>query len=229
VSAHRDESGFSLVEVVVSLFIFSIISVAFIGAMMSGARGTDATRRSVRLSEEARLGLGRIVRDVREAGWISLPGNVATTDYTSFTVKTDFDGNGAYANSAGPAGTAESNYEAVTYAYDAATKSITITADGFPTETLIKGIEPMDGLPVFSFTSNRLEYDWDGDGVTTMNEVSQNACPLQGNSLAMDSACNSTLTDKELANLTNFTLAVEVHSGPSHSDYIAEAQMRNRR
>lgn len=226
---HREESGYSLVEVIVSLFVFSIISIGFIGVMMSGARSTDVTRRNVRLSEEARLGLNRIVRDVREAGWIALPGNQAATAYTSFTVKTDYNGNGAYANSAGPAGTAESNYEVVTYTYDAATKSITVTADGFPAETLIKGVEPIGSTPVFSFTSNRLEFDWNADGVTTMTEVSDNACTWGGNSTSLDSGCNSTLTDKELSYLTNFSLSVEVNSEDAHSEYFAEAQLRNRR
>jgi prepilin-type N-terminal cleavage/methylation domain-containing protein len=226
---HLEEAGYTLVEIVVALFIFSIVSVAFVGVMMSGARSTDATRRNVRLSEEARGGLNRIVRDVREAGWVALPGNSATTNYTSFTVKTDYDGNGTYSNSAGPAGTAESNYEVVTYAYDAATKSITVTAEGFPTETLIRGVEPIGSTPVFAFTSNRLEFDWNGDGVTTMTEVSENACSWGGNNTTLDPGCNTTLTDKEMAYLTNFVLAAEVNSGESHSEYFAEAQLRNRR
>lgn len=224
----RDEYGYSLVEVLVSLFIFSIISVGFIGVMMSGARSTDVTRRNVRLSEEARLGLNRIVRDVREAGWIALPGNQAAAAYTSFTVKTDYDGNGAYANSAGPAGTAESNYEVVTYTYDSATKSITVTADGFPAETLIKGVEPIGATPVFSFTSNRLEFDGNQDGVTTMTEISD-PCSWGGTSTNLDSACNTTLTDKELAYLTNFSLSTKVINETASSEYFAEAQLRNRR
>lgn len=224
----RSEDGYSMVEVLISLLIFSVVSIGFTSVMMSSARSTDVTRRNVRLSEEARLGLNRIARDVREAGWIALPGNVADTAYTSFTVRTDYDGNGAYANSTGPNGTAESNYEVITYAYDAAAKRITATADGFPTETLIKGVEPTTS-PVFSFTSNRLEYDWNSDGVSTMLEVSQNACAQGGYNLTLDTACNNTLTDKELAYLTNFALAVNVTSGTSKSEFFAEAQLRNRR
>jgi prepilin-type N-terminal cleavage/methylation domain-containing protein len=226
--ASVEESGYSLIEVIVSLFIFSIVSIGFTSVMMSGARSTDTTRRNVRLSEEARLGLNRIVRDVREAGWIALPGNDAAATYTSFTVKTDYNGNGVYANSAGAA-TAESNYEIVTYAYDATSKTVTVTAEGFPTETLIKGVEPVGSTPVFSFTSNRLEFDWSGDGVTTMTEVSQYACPAGGSNLTLDSACNTTLTDKELAYLTNFTLTADVNSDRTSSQYVAEAQLRNRR
>jgi prepilin-type N-terminal cleavage/methylation domain-containing protein len=229
VKGTREEDGYSLVEVIVALFIFSIISVGFMSVMMSGARSTDATRSSVRLSEEARLGLNRIVRDVREAGWIALPSNEAGAVQTSFTVKTDYNGNGVYANSTGPYGTAESNYEVVTYAYDAATKSITVTADGFPAETLIKGVEPIGTTPVFSFTSNRLELDWNGDGVTTLTEVSENACTWGGNSATLDALCNTTLTDKEMAYVTNFALSVKVRSSDATSEYFAEAELRNRR
>lgn len=227
-TAPRGEAGYSMVEIIVALSIFAFVSTAFTSVMMSGARSTDVTRRNVRLSEEARLGLNRIVRDVREAGWIAPAGNDAAVAQTAFTVKTDYNGNGAYANSAGAA-SAESNYEVVTYAYDAATKSITVTAEGFPTETLIKGIDPIAGTPVFSFTSNRLEFDWNGDGVTTMVEVSEYACPAGGNNTSLDPVCNTTLTDKELAYLTNFALAVTVNSGDAHSEFFAEAQLRNRR
>ena len=148
-----DEQGYSFVEILVALFIFSLISTAFFSVMMSGARGTDSTRRSVRVSEEARLGLNRIVRDVREAGWVVLPGTNPSTEYTSFTVSTDYNRDGVYANSAGPA-TAEANYEVVTYAYDDASDAITVTAAGFPTETLIRGVQQVTGKPVFSFISN---------------------------------------------------------------------------
>lgn len=228
-SDRSEESGYSLVEVLVSVVLFSIVSIGFTQVMLSGARGTDVTRRNVRVSEEGRLGLNRIVRDVREAGWLSLPGTDAAGVYTSFTIKTDYNGNGVYANSAGPAGTAESNYEVVTYTYDAAAKKITVTAEGFPAETLISGVEPVGTKPVFSFTSNRLEYDWSGDGVTTMLEVSQNACIQGGYNLSLDTGCNTTLSDKELANVTNFALAVEVNSEGADSEYFAEAQLRNRR
>lgn len=227
--AHAEEGGYSLVEVIIALFIFSIISVGFISVMMSGARSADATRNSVRLSEEARLGLNRIVRDVREASWVSFTSNQAGAVQSSFTIKTDYNGNGVYGNSAGPNGTAESNYEVVTYAYDAATKSITVTADGFPGETLIKGVEPIGSTPVFSFTSNRLEMDWNGDGVTTLTEVSDNACTWGGNSTTLDPACNTTLTDKEMAYVTNFALSVKVRSSDTTSEYFAEAELRNRR
>lgn len=228
-TAHTDEGGYSLLEVLVALVVFSVVSIGFVGVMMSGARSTDVTRRNVRLSEEARLGLNRIVRDVREAGWITLPGTAPDGIYTSFTAKTDYNGDGVYSNSAGPAGTAESNYEVVTYTYDAAAGTITVTAEGFPPETLIKGVEKIPSAPVFAFTSNRLEYDWDGDGVTTLLEVNQNACSQGGNNLTLDSACNATLSDKEMANVSNFALAVEVNSAGVDSEYFAEAQLRNRR
>lgn len=227
-TAGHEEGGYSLVEVLVSVVLFSVVSIGFTQVMLSGARGTDITRRNVRVSEEGRLGLNRIVRDVREASWLSLPGTDPAGVYTSFTIKTDYNGDGVFANSAGAAA-AESNYEVVTYAYDAATKRITVTAAGFPPETLLAGIEPVGTKPVFSFTSNRLEYDWSGDGVTTMTEVNQLACIQGGYNLSLDSACNSTLTDKELANLTNFALAVEINSAGADTEYFAEAQLRNRR
>lgn len=228
-SAPQDERGYTLVEVLVAVSIFSLLGVGFVSVMMSGARGSDVTRRNVRVSEEARLGLNRIVRDVREAGWIELPGNSPSTAYTSFTIRTDYNGNGTYANPAGPAG-AESNFEIVTYAYDPAAGSITVTAEGFPTETLVRGVTPVSGRPVFSFTSNRLEYDLTPfDGVVTLAELDAAACPAGGNNLAMDTTCNGVLVAKELANITNVTIALTITSEGTASQYFAEAEMRNRR
>lgn len=227
-----EDAGYTIVEILVALGIFSLVSSAFVGVMMSGARSTDTTRRNVRVSEEARLGLNRIVRDVREAGWISLPSTNPNAVNTSFTVSTDYNGDGVYANSAG-AGPAESNYEVVTYAYDDPADAITVTAAGFPTETLIKGVQQVGTTPplkpVFSFTSNRLEYDWNNDGVTTLLELEQNAC-VQGNySKTLDASCNGVLVDKEMANVTNVTIALRVVVDGTDSEYFAEAQLRNRR
>ena len=231
----RDERGFSMVELLVGLALFSLVAAGFISVLFAVARGTDATTSSVRVSEEARLGLNRLIRDTREAGWIELSSTDPAVSHDSFTVKIDFNADGAFANPA--TGTAQGNYEIVTYAYDAANDWITVTAPGVGTETLVRGVDCVNdnGIctsDVFTFSSNRLEYDGalDGvtDGVTTLAEINAAACPPT-NLTTLDSACNGTLVDGELATVTNVNVAVELTTAGRSSDYYAEAQLRNRR
>jgi prepilin-type N-terminal cleavage/methylation domain-containing protein len=234
----RVQGGFTIVEVLVALTIFSLIAAAFMSVMFAVARGTDSTAAHVRISEEARLGLNRMIRDTREASWISLTDPSPTATHDSFTVKIDFDGDGAYTNPA--SGIAQGNYEVLTYAYDDATDRITVTVAGVGTETLIRGVDCIREQPtdpcesdVFSFTSNRLEYDWgDGiggppDGITTLEELNSTACPPT--SLTTLDNCNATLADLELANITSLNIALSLGTGGRKTPYYAEAQLRNRR
>lgn len=231
----RDEGGFSLVEVLVSMALLSLIATGFTSVLLAVARGTESTTSSVRISEEGRLGLNRLVRDTREAAWIDLASTDPAATHNSFTVKVDYNADGAFTNPA--AGAVEGNYEVVTYAYDASTGRITVTAPGVGTETLVRGVDCVrdaNGVcksDVFSFTSNRLEYDGalNGvtDGVTTLPEINAVAC-APTNLTTLDS-CNGVLTAQELATVTSVNVALRVASGGRFSDYYAEAQLRNRR
>ena len=231
----RAEGGFSMVELLVGLALFSAVAGGFMSVLFSVARATDSTTSSVRISEEARLGLNRLVRDTREAAWIELSSTDPNATHDSFTVKIDYNGDGAFTNPG--AGTAQGDYEVVTYAYDAATGRITVTAPGVGTETLVRGVDCVrDGAgpcksSVFSFTSNRLEYDGsvDGvtDGVTTLKEINAVACSPT-NLTTLDN-CNGVLVDKELANVTSVNVAIGISVGGRTSDYFAEAQLRTRR
>ncbi len=232
---HRDEGGFSFVELLVGITLLSIIGAGLVSVMLAVARATDSTTSSVRVSEEARLGLNRLIRDTREAGWIDLSSTDPTVSHDSFTVKIDFDADGAFTNPS--SGMANGNYEVITYAYDAANDRITVTAPGVGTETLIRGVDCVnDGgvctSDVFTFTSNRLEYDGtvDGvtDGVTTLREINAAACP-PNNLTTLDPSCNGTLVAQELAVVTNVNIAVELTAAGRSSDYYGEAQLRNRR
>lgn len=225
------EHGYSIVELLVGMLLFSIVSAGFMSVLFSVARSTETTTASVRISEEARLALNRLVRDTREAGWIELSSTNPAVTHDSFTVKIDYNGDGAFTNPA--SGAAEGSYEIMTYAYDAATHRIMVTAPGAGTETLVRGVDCVrdsNGVcksDVFSFTSNRLQYDWDQDGVTSLAEINATAC--SPNNLTTLDACNAALVDKELAAVTSVNVAVRVTSGNRSSDYYAEAQLRNRR
>ncbi|HEX2058051.1 MAG TPA: prepilin-type N-terminal cleavage/methylation domain-containing protein [Actinomycetota bacterium] len=227
-----DERGFSMVELLVGIFVFSLVGSGLVSILFSVARSTDSTTSSVRISEEARLGLNRLIRDAREAAWIDLSSTDPAATHDSFTVRVDFNADGAFANPS--SATAQGNYEVVTYAYDAASDRITVTAPGVGAETLVRGVDCVrdsNGVcksSVFSFTSNRLEYDWNQDGVTTLAELNAAACS-PNNLTTLDTACNSVLVNGELAVVTNVNVAVELTTAGRSSHYYVEAQLRNRR
>lgn len=201
----RRENGFTLTELLVVMGLFSVIIVSFYSVMFSGQRGATTAQDVSRISQEARLGFNRMVRDAREAGVL----NAATP--TSFTVSVDFDGDGEYSGA---------DFEIVTYSYDDPADRITIS-NGTTTETLIDGVEQIGTTPVFSYASNLLEYDGaDGttpNGLTTVAELDA----AQG--------VGATLTADKLGYLSSITFSFRVRSGDRITDFYTQAQLRNRR
>ena len=224
----RNDDGFSMVEMLVAIAVFSLVAFAFLAVMRTTARSTDQTRADVEISEEARLGLNRMVRDTREAGWITLSSSSPGAVHNSYTVHIDYNGDGSFSNPLPPNAPPEGNFEIVTYAYDAAGERLTISATGFGAETIVEGVKAIPGKDVFTFTS-RLEYDWNGNGVATLQEIDAAPCP--GNNVTtLDTGCsNGTLVNAELGAISSVNMAFEVEVGDKGSDYYAEAQLRNRR
>lgn len=107
-------------------------------------------------------------------------------------------------------------FERVTYAYVPATGRITIS-NGVITETLIAGVVPIAGKDLFSYSSNRLEYDANNDGRTTIAE------------LDAAQAAGASLTTDKLGYVTEITYAFQVSSGNSATTFYTQAQLRNRR
>jgi prepilin-type N-terminal cleavage/methylation domain-containing protein len=199
----RSEHGYTLVESLIALLLISIVSTTFYSVLFSGARGSERTRQVTKVSEEARSGLNRMVRDTREADVL------ASVSADSYNVQIDFNGDGAYENP-----NADGDFEDLTFSYQAASETITLNG-----ETLVAGVEPVASEPVFSFTSSYLEYDWDGNGVTTLTELE--AAPSHG--------VTTVTAGNEASFLTGVGFEFQVQSGESTERFVAEAQLRNRR
>lgn len=196
--AMSDERGFTLIELLVVIALFGIVSVGFYQVMFSGVRGGETTQDVATISQEARLGLNRVVRDTRETSAL-----LSATE-TSYTVEVVFPGTTAP--------------EQVTYSYHAGTQTIRLNG-----EVLIEGVEPIAGTPMFSYSSNRLEYDWGVggvgalDGVTTLAELE-------------DAASHGvTLATNKLIYISNIDYAFRVRSDNRVTEFFAQAQLRNRR
>ena len=204
-------SGFTLVEVLIAIFLFSILSVGFYQVMFSGVSGSDVTRDIADSTEEARLGFGRMVRETREADSIESAGP------DSYSILIDYDGDGDFE---------ENQYEYVRFSFDDSTSQITLSAldpdDGSVIESgvLMDGVSRVGTTPMFSYSSNLLQYDTDGDGVTEQNEI--DAATGVGNS-------DGVISGAELDLVSSVEYSLRSTSGDRGSDFSTEAQIRNRR
>lgn len=221
----RRDGGFTIIELLVGIMLLSIVSISFYSVMFSGTRSSDTTRSLVRVSEEARFGLNRLIRDTREAELLGCSDTVACPTSTRFNVKVDFDG-GVDADGDGDAydnPNARGDFEDVTFAYNAAADTITLNG-----EVLVRGVQPIPGKQMFTYSSNFLEYDWDADGVTTWQEL--DAGRSRGVNVGNGNAGTSAGPDQgEISFVSSVSLALRISDGDRTQDFYAQAQLRNRR
>ncbi len=197
------DRGFTLIETLVAISLLGIVSVSIYSVLWAGIGVSATSGDVVRISEEARLGLNRMIRDTRE-------GQLFTDlDPTSYSVRIDFDGDGNTGENPNENG----DYENLEFQYRAADNTIRLN-----NEILAAGVEPIGSAPVFSYTSNDLRYDWNGDGVTTAPEL--DAAPSHG---------FPAITGSSALLYDNVEYAFQVRSGDRVTHFRAQAQLRNRR
>ena len=215
----RSEAGFSMIELLTVIALFSLLSVSFYQVLFAQASGSDTTRSLARIADEARPGFNRMVRDTREADAIS------AASATSYTIKVNFDGDGLYETPNGAG-----DQEILTFAYDEATDVITLNG-----EVLMQGVDCVRVTPtdpcttdVFTYSSNFLEYDWNNNGQTTWQEIDESSCATHGVTGVGDCDQPPVLDAAELPYLNVVTFNVRVASGDNSSDFYTTAQLRNR-
>jgi prepilin-type N-terminal cleavage/methylation domain-containing protein len=149
-SSERQEAGFTLVELLVAILIFGAVSSTVYIVVLSSVRGSDTARTVADISEEARLGLNRMIRDTREAE------RLTSVDAASYTIRVDFNRDGD---------TTDADEEE-TFLFDGDGGLITLNG-----EVLVRDVHQIGTEAVFSYTSNSLEYDTNQDGVASRAEV----------------------------------------------------------
>jgi prepilin-type N-terminal cleavage/methylation domain-containing protein len=234
------EHGFTLVETLVAMLLFSILSVGFYQVMFSGVQGGETTGDIARISEEARIGLNRILRDTRETGGHCFSGasptcGLVTASPTSYSIEVDFNNNRVvdYADN-----------EYLRYTFDAANNAITIASlDNTGAvlsgpEVLITGVSAIPGRDVFDYSSNYLEYDWmdqnqtanTPDGVTEWQEIDRP--PLGVNGVGDRDGTLDDLGDdnpREIFFISEINISFRVSSGSRRTEFFNQASLRNRR
>jgi MSHA biogenesis protein MshO len=199
------DAGFTLVEVLVTMTLLSIVSVGLYSVLLAGTDSSNDARAVTQQSEEARLAFNRMVRDTREAD------RIITATATSFTVHVDFNADGII--TAAPAANSSGDYEDLTFTFDEAAGTITLNG-----AVLIRGVAKVSpSNDVFSYSSNRLQYDSSGDGIVTLAELQT----AQNNGAQL----SSPLT----AHLTNVSFSFDIENGDQRTSFYSQAELRNRR
>jgi prepilin-type N-terminal cleavage/methylation domain-containing protein len=229
-----DDGGFTLVELLVAMALFSVLSTVLVSTLASTSKALTVTRSTVGINEGARLTFNRMSRELREARSIdnvgfspcggsapvACPSGVTGSVPTSLTFEDDFNGNGVIDSSG-------SDPEVLTYCWDYTNRRILLTPH-LPTSS---DCSDPDALPVLttdveSFTldlrSSLWQYDSNADGHTTWQEL--DAAPLSagvGNQ-------NGTLDSIELRNIDSVVITMTVFKGPRRQLYRTQVNLRNR-
>jgi len=184
-------------------------------------RGTRTTESIARVTDEARLGFNRMVRDTREGREIA---SVAA-DLNTYRVLVDFNADGDTLD----------ELEDLEYSYNPGSEQIRLNG-----ELLMSGVSCVPDAaytsgcrPVFDFRSDRLEYDWHGltsttsppDGVVTWQELDE--APTHG-VIGVGNG-NGSLDAEELPYITSIVFSVRVVKNDASQDFQAIAQLRNNR
>lgn len=238
---HRGEAGFTLVEILVAIGILSFISAGFMMVMLSANRGSNTARDVAEVSAEARLGFNRLLRDVRQASAIEpLP----APGPTGFRIFVDYDGNQIRPTPAATDLNADGDYEVLTYTFHPDAQEIRLNGEVLMEGTdcprapsgacsqSLTGSAPWAATygaappNVFGYLSNRLEYDWNKDGVTTWQELDTASTHPGGVGVGNN---NGILDGPELRYVSSIAFDLVVRNGDSESRFTAEAQLRNQR
>lgn len=211
------EAGFSLIEMLVGISLLAVATTAIMGVLFSVGRGANTSRDVVRVSEEARLGFNRMVRDTREGE------EIVSATSTRYRVQIDFNADGVVTPQPNP--NPVGDHEDITFEWDES--SMTVKING---ETLMRKVDCLRASSscsrdVFTYSSDRLEYDWNRDGTTEWSELDE--APTHG--VVGVGNNNDVLDGAELPFISNITYAFDLQDGGAESEFFTEAQLRNLR
>jgi Tfp pilus assembly protein PilW len=211
------DSGASLVEVLVGVGLFATLGALLLGLALSTGKVTTDTRALANVSEQSRLAMERMTRELRQSSGITdvqLPSGSST----ALTFWTDFNGNGVQdLNAADP--------EVLTYRWDPATSRLTLTANDASGTAITR---PVLAVQVSAFTvdlqSSKWQYDTTpsgvSDGVITWQELDAAAAPV-GNG-------NGRPDGLELTHLDLVQISMTVLDGARAQTYKTRVDLRNR-
>lgn len=227
----RDDAGFTLVEMLVSMVVLSLFSVALLTFTFSSARTVTSSNNYNDINEEARVVLNRMSRELREAKTIVSVTNPATVYTTgtgafnpnadsSITFDVDFNGNGQIEpNAADP--------EEITYHYNRAARQLLIEAAGQSVPVLAANVEGFSlsyNSRIYRLGVYNLDNDMGGadldPGLVDWEELDSDPLNVYGNH---DSSLNT-----ELPYIDSVTINLTMLKGSHQQKYTMTVDLRNR-
>ncbi|MCL8027635.1 PilW family protein [Nocardioides bruguierae] len=209
-----DDGGYTLVELLVAIGLLGVVSTLLLGLALSTAEVTDEIQSTADVTQESRLAVERLSRELRQTAAVDKVELTSLGDATtSLTVWTDFDGDGLR-------DTGISDPEVLTYRWDPTAGRLTLTANDADGAAITR---PVLAEVVSRFDlrllSSAFEPDADGDGRTTWQEL--DAYPaLGGNG-------NGRPDGAELAHLDLVEVSMTVRDGDVSRDFTLRVDLRN--
>lgn len=241
----RNDSGFTLIEMLVSMILLGALGTVFLTTALGSQTSAQNTGREQDLNEEARLALNRMARELRQATAITEVRNPDGDTYDSSAITTvtftaDFNGDGCIdgvlpspAPSPTPTCVAadNNNPETLTYCWDPSANVRQL----YLLPGTLTGNDCSAGLPILagqvtsfklSYRSNEYLYDTTGgtdggsDGITTWTELDQAGPPVGNDDGALDGP--------ELANVDSIVVDLTVSANGNHAQaYTTQVDLRN--
>ncbi|MEU4608239.1 hypothetical protein AB0F43_35090 [Kribbella sp. NPDC023972] len=192
--------------------LFGLLSSLLLGFALGTSRVTQDTKQFANVSEDARLVMERLSRELRQANEVTAVEltTPSSTDAKEITIWIDFDGKGDKDEDA-------ADPEVLTYRWEPSEKKLTLTANqggGDVTRPLLSSIVSEFHIDLYS---SSWSYDTNGDGRTSWREL--DSAPV-GN--------GNGLPDKELARIDVVAISLTVLDGPHKQVYTTQVDLRNR-
>ena len=236
-SASDGDRGFSLVELLVSMTIFSLLGGLLLGVVITTGRATDTNTIQNDLNEEARNVINRLSRELREAQRIDAVANPVGPGFSpdnnsSITLHVDFDGDGTIeATAADP--------EVLTYTYRRVERRLVLSAGGATVPVLAGNVES------FALTYLSRVGDADRLALDGLSNAAGGACgalppaPLKDGELTWSELdadpskkfgdCSGALTAAELPYVNAVGIDMSMLKQPRQQHYRTRVDLRNNR
>jgi type IV pilus assembly protein PilW len=159
----KDENGFTLIELMVTLGIGMVVLAAVTTTFMSQTKAYNAQEQINEMEQNARGALDIITREVKMAGYNPTGGTVTGVTYSTsqLQIQADLDANGSIS-------TSSTANEQITYTYDSANKQIKRAVGSATAQVLA------DNISGFTFGYN----DSNGNSTTTTANIRQVAVSI---------------------------------------------------
>ncbi len=238
VARRGEDSGFSLVELLVAMTLLSVLLGIVTATIASQAKAGDEIHQLNDVNEEARLTLTRFSHELREAQTLDHvdlytadppghPGYVTAGYARSLTFSADFNANGVIEPDA--ADPEQLTYSFVPNAGGTDNGQIQLTAtDGTGSPV----IRPVLSAYVSDFhlelRSSQWQCDTNGDGVTTWQELDTNTNVGSSSSVPCPHPDNNGVLDtNELSRIDSVVISFQVFKGRHRQTYSSQINLRN--